>query len=50
MQYAKLPMRTVLPMGKCIFATEDFHNNNNNFRWDLRDQVKYKKLLGHDRK
>jgi len=24
------------------------YNNNNNFRWDLRDQVQYKKLLGHE--
>jgi len=24
------------------------NNNNNNFRWDLRDQVQYKKLLGHE--
>jgi len=28
----------------------DNNNNNNNFRWDLRDQVQYKKLLGLDRK
>jgi len=33
--------------GEYLTCLKHYNNNNNNFRWDLRDQVQYKKLLGH---